>query len=92
MEDLRVCYACKQSKPVDQICPNRKCRDCMAKYKKAWYEVNKTRINARQDLYRASNTRRLRQKDKEWRQNNKEKVRLSRSTRVRLRRARDSSV
>lgn len=76
MESLRICYVCKQSKPIDQICPNRKCRDCMAKYKKTWYEANKAQISARQEQYRSSNHSYLRQKDKEWRQNNKEKDRI----------------
>jgi 5-methylcytosine-specific restriction endonuclease McrA len=72
---LRRCYVCKDEKPSDEICPNKKCKSCMAEYRKSWYEANKAVVKARQDAYRAANLPHLRAKDKDWRQNNVERDR-----------------
>lgn len=72
MNGPRLCYVCKQ--PGD-LCSNGKCKPCMAKYRKSWYEANKAAVKAKQDVYRAANLPHLRSKDKDWRRNNVEKDR-----------------
>ena len=70
---IKICYECKHKFSISEICLNGKCKSCMIKYKKIWYEKNKNQIRKKQDIYRLINKEKLRIADKLWRQNNREK-------------------
>jgi hypothetical protein len=71
-----TCYVCKQVKPAEEMCTNRKCKPCMVVYRKAWYENNKERIKQQHEGYKRLNREKLKRANIAYRERNKEREKI----------------
>lgn len=67
-----ICYVCKNE--VEKLLSNRKCPECMKKYRRDRYEAKKEEILSKNAEYKATHKEETDAADRLWRENNKEKI------------------
>src|SRR5215216_4962396 len=85
MKSEKICYKCRQTKPLAEFHRSHRtadghetrCKECNKAHAKAWYRANQGRAKARRKLWYGQCRNRVQEKSRQWARSNLEKRRES---------------